>query len=141
MARVKFEPESNSSHEPSSSQVPSFYFSNFFFFLCLLVVIFLYIMTCESQTERFITVWFAIFFVIDRLSHYHLDSLPRYKDIPSPIHEFSKKIKDLYLLPPEAEIPFPRLRKRTVKDYSEYPLLKRHLVYVHRTPKIKCKYQ
>ena len=29
-ARVKFEPESSSSHEPSSSQDPSFYFSMFF---------------------------------------------------------------------------------------------------------------
>ena len=117
IARVKFEPESSSSHEPSSSQDPSFYFSIFFFFLCLLVVIFVYIMTCESQTERFMTIWFAIFFVFDRLSHYRKDSLPLYKDRPFPIHEFSKKIKDLYLLTPKAEIPFPRLRKRTVKEY------------------------
>ena len=39
------------------------------------------------------------------------------KDRPSPIHEFSKQIKDLYLLTPEAEIPFPRLRKCMVKEY------------------------
>ena len=59
-ARVKFEPESSSSHEPSSSQDPSFHFSIFFVFLFLMVVIFVYIMTCWSQIKRIISVWFAI---------------------------------------------------------------------------------
>ena len=47
ISRVKFELESSSSHEPSSSQDPSFFnFSISFFFLFLLVVIFVDIMTC-----------------------------------------------------------------------------------------------
>ena len=49
IARVKFEPESSSSHEPSSSQDPSFHFSIFFFFLFLMVVIFVYIMRLDCR--------------------------------------------------------------------------------------------
>ena len=40
IARVKFEPESSSSHEPSSSQDPSFLIFRFFFFLFFLFHLF-----------------------------------------------------------------------------------------------------
>ena len=81
----------------------------------------------------------SIFFIIDRLSHsYCYDSLSLYKDIP---HTYLMKI--LRRLTPVFAYTWSRdsisaAEKVRGEGVFKYPLLNRHLVYFHRTPKIKC---
>ena len=80
----------------------------------------------------------AIFFIIDHLSHCCYDSLSLYKDIP---HTYLMKF--LRRLTPVFAYTWSRdsisaAEKARGEGVFKYPLLNRHLVYFHRTPKIKC---
>ena len=84
----------------------------------------------------------AIFFIIDRLSHYCYDSLSLYKDIPHTyLMKFLRRLTPVFAYTWSRDY-ISAAGKARGEGVFKYPLLNqllnRHLVYFHRTPKIKC---
>ena len=88
----------------------------------------------------------AIFFIIDRLSHYCYDSLSLYKDIPHTyLMKFLRRLTPVfaYTWSRDSISAAEKARGEEVFKYPlRHPLLNRlfnrHLVFFHRTRKIKC---
>ena len=86
--------------------------------------------------------YIAIFFIIDRLSHYCYDSLSLYKDIPHTyLMKFLRRLTPVFSYIWSRDSISTAEKARGEGDFK-YPLLNRllnrHLVYFYRTPKIKC---
>ena len=84
----------------------------------------------------------AIFFIINRLSHHCYDSLSLYKDIPHTyLMKFLRRLTPVFAYTWSRDY-ISAAEKARGEGVFKYPLLNRllnrHLVYFHRTLKIKC---
>ena len=131
----------SSSHEPSSSQDPSFHFCDFFLLFISYGCYFRLhndVLVANRKNYKCLVCNIAIFFIIDRLSHYCYDSLSLYKDIPHTyLMKFLRRLTPVFAYTWNRDS-ISAAEKARGEGLFKYPLLNRHFVYFHRTPKIKC---